>query len=134
FLRGEGEFGGSQVLRAIATTFRPEFVNRIDRVVVFRPLSKSVMRDILRKELRAVLDRRGFRHRDWAVEWEESAIEFLLERGFTRDMGARPLRRAIDEHVLAPIAMTIVENRFPEGDQFLFVRGATDRIEVEFVD
>jgi len=134
FTRGEGEFGGGQVLRAIAATFRPEFVNRIDRVVVFRPLSKSVMRDILRKELRAVLERRGFRNRDWAVEWEESAIEFLLERGFTRDMGARPLRRAIDEHVLAPIAMTIVENRFPEGDQFLFVRGAADRIEVEFVD
>lgn len=134
FVRGDGDFGGSQVLRAIAATFRPEFVNRIDRVVVFRPLSKSVMRDILRKELRAVLDRRGFRNRDWAVEWEESAIEFLLERGFTPDMGARPLRRAIDEHVLAPIAMTIVENRFPEGDQFLFVRGAADRIEVEFVD
>ncbi len=134
FTRGEGEFGGSQVIRAIASTFRPEFVNRIDRVVVFRPLSKSVMRDILRKELRAVLERRGFRNRDWAVEWEESAIEFLLECGFTRDMGARPLRRAVDEHVLAPIAMTIVENRFPEGDQFLFVRAAADRIEVEFVD
>jgi ATP-dependent Clp protease ATP-binding subunit ClpC len=134
FTRGDGEYGGGQVLRAIAATFRPEFVNRIDRVVVFRPLSKGVMRDILRKELRAVLDRRGFRNRDWAVEWEESAIEFLLERGFTRDMGARPLRRAVDEHVLAPIAMTIVENRFPEGDQFLFVRGAGDRIEVEFVD
>ncbi|MCC7547734.1 MAG: ATP-dependent Clp protease ATP-binding subunit [Burkholderiales bacterium] len=134
FTRGEGDFGGGQILRAIAATFRPEFVNRIDRVVVFRPLSRSVMRDILRKELRAVLERRGFRNRDWAVEWEESAIEFLLDRGFTRDMGARPLRRAIDEHVLAPIAMTIVENRFPEGDQFLFVRGAADRIEVEFVD
>lgn len=134
FTGGGAAFAGNQVMRAIATTFRPEFVNRIDRVVVFRPLSKSVMRDILRKELRAVLDRRGFRNRDWAVEWEESAIEFLLERGFTHDMGARPLRRAIDEHVLAPIAMTIVENRFPEGDQFLFVRGAVDRIDVEFVD
>ncbi|MCW5621158.1 MAG: AAA family ATPase, partial [Burkholderiales bacterium] len=134
FTHGAGEFGDAQVMRAITSTFRPEFVNRIDRVVVFRPLSKSVMRDILRKELRAVLDRRGFRNRDWAVEWEESAIELLLDKGFTRDMGARPLRRAIDEHVLAPIAMTIVENRFPEGDQFLFVRGAGERIEVEFVD
>ncbi len=134
FVRGEAVYGTSQVRRAIASTFRPEFVNRIDRVVVFQPLAKTVMRDILRKELRSVLERRGFRSRDWAVEWEESAIDFLLERGFTADMGARPLRRAIDEYVLAPLARTIVEHRFPEGDQFLFVRGAADHIEVEFVD
>ena len=129
-----GAFSEAQVLRVIGNTFRPEFVNRIDRVVVFRPLTKTVMRDILRKELGAVLQRRGFRNREWAVEWEESAIEFLLERGFTRDMGARPLRRAIDQHVLAPIAMTIVEHRFPQGDQFLFVRSDGGGIQVEFVD
>ena len=127
-------FTEAQVLRSIAATFRPEFVNRIDRVVVFRPLAKAVMRSILKKELNNVLQRRGFRSRDWAVEWEASAIEFLLEKGFTRDQGARPLRRAIEQYLLAPIAMTIVENRFPEGDQFLFVRSDATRIQVEFVD
>ena len=134
FTQAGGAFSEAQVLRVIGNTFRPEFVNRIDRVVVFRPLSKAVMRDILRKELSAVLQRRGFRSREWAVEWEASAIEFLLARGFTRDMGARPLRRAIDQHVLAPIAMTIVEHRFPQGDQFLFVRSEGSGIQVEFVD
>lgn len=134
FVNAQGIFTPAQVLRTVGATFRPEFVNRIDRVVVFRPLSRTVMRDILRKELREIMQRRGFRHRDWAVEWEESALEFLLQKGFTPDMGARPLRRAIDEYVLAPIAMTIVENRFPEGDQFLFVRAAHDALEVEFVD
>jgi ATP-dependent Clp protease ATP-binding subunit ClpC len=134
FTRGGGEFSEAQVLRVIGDTFRPEFVNRLDRVVVFRPLSRGVMRDILRKELAAVLQRRGFRNREWAVEWEESALEFLLDRGFTRDMGARPLRRAIDQHVLAPLATTIVEHRFPEGDQFLFVRSDGRGIQVEFVD
>jgi len=134
FTLAGGAFSEAQVLRVVGNTFRPEFVNRIDRVVVFRPLSRSVMRDILRKELSAVLQRRGFRSREWAVEWEESAIEFLLARGFTRDMGARPLRRAIDQHVLAPIAMTIVEHRFPHGDQFLFVRSDGSGIQVEFVD
>lgn len=134
FTNAQGDFTPAQVMRTVGATFRPEFVNRIDRVVVFRPLSRTVMRDILRKELREIMQRRGFRHRDWAVEWEESALEFLLQKGFTPDMGARPLRRAIDEYVLAPIAMTIVENRFPEGDQFLFVRAAHDALEVEFVD
>jgi ATP-dependent Clp protease ATP-binding subunit ClpC len=68
------------------------------------------------------------------VEWEESAIDFLLDKGFTRDMGARPLRRAIEQYLLAPIAMSIVEHRFPEGDQFLFVRSDRNGIQVEFVD
>ena len=127
-------FGEAQILRMISATFRPEFVNRLDRVVVFRPLSRAVMRDILKKELKSVLQRRGFRNREWAVEWEESAVEFLLDKGFTRDMGARPLRRAIEQYLLAPIAMSIVEHRFPQGDQFLFVRSDGSGIQVEFVD
>ena len=69
-----------------------------------------------------MLERRGLRDREWAVEWEASALEFLLEKGFSPEMGARPLKRAIDQYLLAPLAATIVEQRFPEGDQFLFVR------------
>lgn len=134
FTQGGAAFSEAQVTRALAGLFRPEFINRIDRVVVFRPLTKAVMRDILKKELGDVVKRRGFRNRDWAVEWEPSAIDFLLERGFTPDMGARPLRRAIEEHLLAPLAMTIVEHRFPEGDQFLFVRSDGRGIQVEFID
>jgi ATP-dependent Clp protease ATP-binding subunit ClpC len=129
-----GAFSEQQILRVIGDTFRPEFVNRLDRVLVFRPLSRTVMREILKKELRNVLQRRGFRNREWAVEWEESALEFLLDKGFTPDMGARPLRRAIEQYLLAPIAMTIVEHRFPQGDQFLFVRSDGAAIQVEFVD
>lgn len=134
FTNGGAAFSEAQVTRALAGLFRPEFLNRIDRVVVFRPLGKAAMRDILRKELGDVVKRRGFRHRDWAVEWEPSALDFLLERGFTTDLGARPLRRAIEEHLLAPLAMTIVEHRFPEGDQFLFVRSDGLGIQVEFID
>jgi ATP-dependent Clp protease ATP-binding subunit ClpC len=68
------------------------------------------------------------------VEWEASAIEFLLDRGFSPEMGARPLKRAIDQLLLAPLAATMVEHRFPKGDQFLFVRSNGKEIEVEFVD
>jgi ATP-dependent Clp protease ATP-binding subunit ClpC len=134
FTAADASFSHAQVVRAVAGTFRPEFVNRLDRLIVFTPLSRSLMREILRKELRDVLLRPGFRSREWAVEWEESAIEFLLDKGFTADMGARPLRRAIETFVLAPIAKTIVEHRHPEGDQFLFVRSDGTAIQVEFVD
>ncbi len=133
FTSGSG-FSLSGVEQAIKETFRSEFVNRLDRVVIFRPLNRKVMRDILYKELDDVMLRRGLRNRQWAVEWEDSAIEFLLDKGFTADLGARPLRRAIERYLLSPLAMTIVNHQFPEGDQFLFVRSDGSQINVEFID
>jgi len=134
FVAQRGGFSRELVQRAIDTTFRREFVNRLDRVVVFNPLTRALMREILGKELREVLERRGFRGREWAVEWEASAVEFLLDEGFTPDLGARPLRRAIDRHLLAPLARTIVEHRVPSGEQFLFVQAGGDGLQVRFVD
>lgn len=134
FAPAASQFSNDQVLRAIQQTYRPEFINRLDKVIVFRPLTRDLMRSILKKELDHVLDRRGLRHRAWAVEWESSAIEFLLEKGFSPEMGARPLKRAIDQYVLSPLAGTIVERRFPEGDQFVFVRSDGRAIQAEFVD
>jgi ATP-dependent Clp protease ATP-binding subunit ClpC len=133
FVAGHG-FDAGAVERAIATTFRPEFLNRLDRTVVFRPLSRDAMRDILRLQIAEAFRRRGLRRRDWAVEIEESALEFLLERGFTVDLGARPLQRSLDQYLLTPLARALVEHRAPEGDQFLFVRADGDRLAVEFVD
>ncbi len=127
-------FSGEQIARAVAQTFRPEFQNRLDKIIVFRPLTRELMRSILKKELSRVLERRGLKDREWAVEWEASALEFLLEKGFTPEMGARPLKRAIDQYVIAPLAATIVEKRFPEGDQFVFVRSDGRAIQAEFVD
>ena len=68
------------------------------------------------------------------MEWEASAQDFLLEKGFSPEMGARPLKRAIDQYLIAPLAATIVERRFPEGDQFVFVRSDGRAIQAEFVD
>ncbi len=122
------------VEKAIFKTFRREFVNRIDRVVIFRPLSREVMRKILYNELNLTLQRRGLRNREWAVEWEDSAVDFLLEKGFTHDLGARPLKRAIERYLLSPLALTIVNHQFPSGDQFLFVKSDSKQIQVEFID
>jgi ATP-dependent Clp protease ATP-binding subunit ClpC len=134
FGRGKAPYAADQILQAVGRTFRPEFVNRLDKIIVFRPLSRAFMRQILEKELAQVLQRRGLRQREWAVEWEDSAIAFLLDRGFSPDMGARPLRRAEDEYLLAPLAATMVEHRYPDGDQFLFVRSDGKAIQVQFVD
>jgi ATP-dependent Clp protease ATP-binding subunit ClpC len=134
FSKEHGGFRAGVVTRTIAKSFRKEFLNRIDRVVVFQPLSREVMRQILHRELSAALQRRGLRSRAWAVEWDESAIEFLLAKGFTEDLGARPLKRAIERYLLAPLATTIVNRQAPAGDQFLLVTGRDDRLHLEFID
>ncbi|HWS90701.1 MAG TPA: AAA family ATPase [Pyrinomonadaceae bacterium] len=136
FSQEQAQFAAGSVERAVGRAFRREFVNRIDRVVVFRPLGRGVMRDLLRKELNDILTRRGLRTRQWAVEWDDSAVEFLLEKGFTADLGARPLKRAVERYLLAPLSLTIVNHQFPEGDQFLFVRSSADgnSLDVQFVD
>lgn len=134
FLDATGRFSAAAVVKAVDKSFRKEFLNRLDRIVVFRPLARETMRDILRKELAEAFERRGLRQRAWAVEFDASALDLLLERGFTADLGARPLKRSIERHLLAPLALTIVEHRVPEGDQFLLVRAEQGRLVVEFID
>ncbi|HEY6889113.1 MAG TPA: AAA family ATPase, partial [Solirubrobacter sp.] len=127
-------FAEASVSAAVTRAFRPEFLNRIDRTVVFRPLSRPVMREILAGELEAVLARRGLRGRQWAVEFDDSALEFLLAEGFTPDLGARPLKRAVERHFLTPLALAIAGHDYPGGDQFLFVRAGGTALKVTFVD
>ena len=135
FVGTSGRFDAAAVVKSVGRSFRPEFLNRLDRVVVFRPLGRDVMRGLLEKELGEVLQRRGFRMRSWAVEWDEAAIDFLIERGFSAELGARPLKRAVEQHLLTRLARTIVERRFPEGDQFLFITARErDGLDVVFVD
>src|SRR5262249_18996457 len=134
FADGADGFSSAAVERSVSRTFAPELRNRLDRVVVFRPFTRDVMRRILLKEIADASTRRGLRRREWAVEIEEGALDFLLDRGFTTDLGARPLRRSLERYLLAPLARTIVERRVPEGDQFLFVRTDGDALAVEFVD
>ena len=134
FGSGTRGFDVEEVEAAVARAFRREFINRLDRVIVFRPLDRELMRKILYRELREVTERRGLKRRPWAVEWDESAIAFLLEKGFTPDLGARPLRRAVERYLLSPLAAAIVRHQFPEGDQFLLISCAGDGLRVEFVD
>lgn len=134
FGRGVDGFRPQDVEKAVARAFRREFVNRLDRVVVFRPFTRETMRELLRLEIRKAEGRRGLRQRDWATIWDGSAVDFLLERGFTVDLGARPLRRAVERHLLEPLAATIAQGRDPGGDRFLFVHADGDRLALDFID
>ena len=73
------------------------------------------MRELLEKELADALARRGLRDRPWAVELDESAIEFLIEQGFSPELGARPLKRALDRYLLRRSRGRSSSRRFPRA-------------------
>lgn len=115
------DFRPDEIAKAIAQAFRPEFVNRIDRVLCFRPLSRETMRAILSAQLKRATARRGLRQRPWTLDFDTSATEFLLEQGFSPTLGARPLQRAIDRHLLGPLAEAIVRGEFGGGEDLVFI-------------
>lgn len=84
--------------------FRPEFVNRIDHVVVFGQLDPLALRSIATRELGEILLRDGVTRRNLLVEIEDTVIDLVLREGFSPQFGARPLKRAIERLVVAPMA------------------------------
>jgi ATP-dependent Clp protease ATP-binding subunit ClpA/protein subunit release factor B len=98
-----------QVERGVREYFRPEFINRLDKIVVFQPLGLEDMRRIAQRELGKALLREGVRRRDILLDFREDVLDVLVRAGFSPAFGARPLQRAIKEQVLMPLARRIAE-------------------------
>nr|VFK38327.1 MAG: ATP-dependent Clp protease ATP-binding subunit ClpB [Candidatus Kentron sp. TC] len=113
---GEGGYGTMKttVMRIVARHFRPEFINRLDEVVVFHPLGKKQIRAIARIQVEDL----GRRLRDNAMELviDEAVLDRLGEIGFDPVYGARPIKRAILRNLGNPLAQEILAGRFGRGD------------------
>lgn len=96
--------------------FKPEFYNRIDRVIAFRPLDRETVRKIARRELGGLLDRQGIVSRQLLVEIDDAVVDAMADGGFDPKYGARPLHRKIERSVIQPLARLIVERRPGAGD------------------
>ena len=95
---------------AIRRHFRPEFVNRIDGVVIFKPLLEEDIRKITVKELQELKQREGFTKKNIDVRFSQNVIEHISRIGFDKRYGARPLQRAIEQSIVNPIANWILQN------------------------
>lgn len=95
---------------AIAGYFRPEFVNRLDHVVVFQPLGQDSIRLIAKKELEEVKLREGFAKRNLKIEFTEQVEAHIAKIGFHEKYGARPLQRAVEDVVVKGLAKWLLEN------------------------
>ena len=104
----------SAVMDVVGTHFRPEFINRVDDVVVFHPLSREHIRLIVDIQLGYLRDRLA--ERDMHIELSEGARDRLAEAGFDPVYGARPLKRAIQQQIENPLANEILEGKFKPGD------------------
>ncbi|MFS8607781.1 MAG: ATP-dependent chaperone ClpB [Gammaproteobacteria bacterium] len=102
------------VMDVVRQHFRPEFINRIDDVVVFHPLESEHIRKIVDIQLEYLRRRLG--ERDIALELDEAAIDRLAEAGFDPVYGARPLKRAIQQQIENPLAERILRGDFGPGD------------------
>jgi len=104
----------SAVMEVVGQHFRPEFINRVDDVVVFHPLGREQIRSIA--SLQVDILRSRLRERDIHLELSDAALDHLGEAGFDPVYGARPLKRAIQNQLENPLAQEILAGRFGPGD------------------
>ncbi|GAA0889814.1 ATP-dependent chaperone ClpB [Rhodanobacter soli] len=104
----------ASVMGVVQAHFRPEFINRLDEIVVFRPLDKTQIRAIARIQL-TYLDKR-LAERQLKLDVSDDALALLGNVGFDPVYGARPLKRAIQQQLENPLAKQILEGRFQSGD------------------
>ncbi len=110
------------VEEALKAAFRPEFLNRIDEIIRFHALSRENIKDIAAIQINRL--NRRLSDRKLAVELDDTAFEFLADRGYDPSFGARPLKRVIQKEIENPLSMAILKGDFLEGQVAKFTRGA----------
>ena len=106
-----------KILEEAKRTFRPEFLNRLDDIIVFRSLTKPDLIQILDLEIGKVLER--LKKKNIQLTLDEPAKDFLVERGYDPQYGARPMRRAVERFLEDPLAEEILRGHLHEGDPIL---------------
>ncbi|MGQ9425498.1 ATP-dependent chaperone ClpB [Gilvimarinus sp. F26214L] len=116
----------SAVMEIVGGHFRPEFINRIDEVVVFDPLAESQIRGIAEIQLGLLQER--LRDRELGLELDDAVMDKLVAVGFDPVYGARPLKRAIQQYIENPLAQEVLAGRFAPGDTIRVRLGEGERV------
>ena len=106
-----------RIQEALKNTFRPEFLNRIDEIIIFKPLSLEdviAIVDLQMEEVRSRLGEHGLE-----IELSQAAKEWLANHGYDEDFGARPLKRALQRYVESPLSVKLLQGEFKKGDSVL---------------
>jgi len=135
-LAGEDNYSKMRdaVMEIVGAHFRPEFINRVDELVVFHPLGRDQLHEIAGIQIKYLRTR--LENRDLGLELSEAALDKLSQAGFDPVYGARPLKRAIQQSIENPLAQDILQGKFAPGDtivvnvkdqQFVFEKSSTGK-------
>ncbi|TSA38276.1 MAG: ATP-dependent Clp protease ATP-binding subunit [Porphyromonadaceae bacterium] len=113
---GQGDYQKDVIQKALNKAFAPEFLNRIDDVVIFNNLSKEHLHKIIDIELQGLFDR--MKRLGLQFKISPAAKDFLAEKGYDQKFGARPLKRSIQKYLEDPLAEKIIDSQTKEGDLF----------------
>lgn len=113
--------------KALKSTFRPEFLNRLDEIIMFSPLSLEEMREIVELQMKEVQTR--LTEHGLAVELSEEARDWLAESGYDPDFGARPLKRVLQKQIESPLSVKLLAGEYGKGDEILVTVGEDKKLQ-----
>jgi ATP-dependent Clp protease ATP-binding subunit ClpB len=117
-----------QVMLSVREAFRPEFLNRLDEILIFNRLQKADMENIVEIQLKQLAKR--LEDRQLILTWEPSATAWLANQGYDPVYGARPLKRVIQKSVQDPLALKILEGTLKSGEQLILTQ-KNDALEIK---
>jgi ATP-dependent Clp protease ATP-binding subunit ClpC len=122
----------NRIMGELKKVFRPEFLNRIDEVIVFHKLAKDEIKEIVELLLRRI--RESMADRELQLELSEPARDLLVEKGWDPAMGARPLRRAIQRYIEDPLADFVLRSQVPSGSTVVVEPGEDDDVKLSVIE
>ena len=126
-----------KIMEDLKTFFRPEFLNRVDEVIIFNPLSQELLKQIV--DIQARRMKKYIREKNIDVRLTDKAKEYFAEIGFDPVYGARPLKRALQREILNPLSLRLLDRTFKEGDvvevdfdkdRLIFRKGVIEEVKV----
>jgi ATP-dependent Clp protease ATP-binding subunit ClpC len=125
------DFAKGVIENALKKTFAPEFLNRIDDVVIFNALEKEHIFKIIDIELQQLYDR--IHALGYSIEFARKAKDFIVEKGWDSQFGARPIKRAIQKYVEDALAEELIKSKISDGDHILIDHEGGDKEEVKII-
>ena len=107
----------TRIMEAVKKTFRPEFINRLDDIIVFHPLNEAHLKGIVTLMVNGLVERMA--EQDVTLEVSDAAKELIIKKGYNPTYGARPLRRAIQSEIEDLLSEEMLKNTFAKGEKVL---------------
>ncbi|MFH1030823.1 MAG: ATP-dependent chaperone ClpB [bacterium] len=126
--KSEIEEAERKAMKALKENFRPEFLNRVDEIIIFHPLMRADLEKIVDLQLTKVKDR--LEKRNIKIHIADKAKKLIIKKGFDPVYGARPLKRAIQNVILDELALQIIEGKIKEGDKVMVEAGKGGEVEI----